>query len=167
MRTRTTLLQAHTHRWLASFGGAGNGDYRGELYRAQIILAYQTALGLSPAQAVVRLDGLYGNGAIVVDLIAAAVGWVMRGKDYGLLDLPEVQMRLALPADEQFTHPESGLCRDLFDCGQLPVTAEGHRSRVISRPIRAQPAQLGRRAMGRSTNSSSRACPHSASRRLM
>ena len=40
-------------------------------------------------------------------------------------------MRLALPADEQFAYLESGLCRDLFDCGQLPVTAEGHRSRVI------------------------------------
>ncbi len=132
VRTRTTLLQAHTHRWLASFGGAGNGDYRGELLRGlEVIVAYQTALGLQPAQALVRLDGLYGNGAIVVDLIAAAVGWVMRGKDYGLLDLPYVKERLALPADEQFTHPESRLCRDLFDCGQLPVTAEGHRSRVI------------------------------------
>jgi len=36
-----------------------------------------------------------------------------------------------LPADEQFVHPESGICRDLFECGDLPVTAEGHRSRVI------------------------------------
>jgi hypothetical protein len=26
VRTRTTLLQAHTHQWLATFGGAGNGD---------------------------------------------------------------------------------------------------------------------------------------------
>ena len=68
--------------------GAGNGDYRGELLRGlEIIVAYQTALGLSPAQAIVRLDGLYGNGAIVVDLLAAAVGWVMRGKDYGVLVL--------------------------------------------------------------------------------
>src|SRR5258708_25920151 len=55
----------------------------------------------------------------------------MRGKDYGLLDLVPVKERLALPADEQFVHPESGTCRDLFDCGELSVTAEGHRSRVI------------------------------------
>ena len=55
----------------------------------------------------------------------------MRGKDYGLLDLPQVKEHLTLAADEQFTHPESGTCRDLFDCGELPVTAEGHRSRVI------------------------------------
>jgi hypothetical protein len=36
-----------------------------------------------------------------------------------------------LPVDEQFVHPESGICRDLFECGEVPVTAEGHRSRVI------------------------------------
>jgi hypothetical protein len=144
VRTRTTLLQAHTHRWLASFGGAGNGDYRGELLRGlEVIVAYQTALGLLSAQALVRLDGLYGNGALVVDLIAAAVGWVMRGKDYGLLDLPAVKERLALPADEQFTHPESGLSRDLFDCGDLPVTAQGHRSRLIVATHQASTSPVG------------------------
>jgi hypothetical protein len=64
VRIRTTLLQAHTHRWLASFGGAGNGNYRAELLRGlEVIVAYQTALGLRSAQALVRLDGLYGNGA--------------------------------------------------------------------------------------------------------
>jgi hypothetical protein len=30
-RTRTTVLQAHTHQWVGTYGGAGNGDYRGEL----------------------------------------------------------------------------------------------------------------------------------------
>jgi len=132
VRTRTTLLQAHTHQWLFTFGGAGNGDYRGELLRGlTVIVAYQTALSLLPSQALVRLDGLYGNGAIVVDLIAAGVCFVMRGKDYALLDLTQVKERLALPADEQFTHPESGTCRNLFDCGELPVTAQGHHCRVI------------------------------------
>jgi len=83
VRTRTTLLQAHSHQWLFTCGAAGNGDYRGELLRGlSVIAAYQTALGLLPAQALVRLDGLYGNGAIVVDLIAAGVCFVMRGKDY-------------------------------------------------------------------------------------
>jgi hypothetical protein len=96
-----------------------------------VIVAYQTALGLLPTQALVRLDGLYGDGAIVVDLIAASVCFVMRGKDYALLDLMQVKERLALPADEQLTHPESGTCRDLFDCGEVPVTAQGHHCRVI------------------------------------
>jgi hypothetical protein len=132
VRTRTTLLQAHTHQWLFTSGAAGNGDYRGELLRGlSVIVAYQSALGFLPTQALVRLDGLYGNGTIVVDLIGAGVGFVMRGKDYALLDLMQVRQRLALPADEQFTHPESGTCRDLFDCGQVPVTAQGHHCRVI------------------------------------
>jgi hypothetical protein len=146
VRTRTTLLQGHTHQWLFTGGAAGNGDYRGELLRAlSVIVAYQAALGLPPGQALVRLDGLYGNGTIVVDLIVAGVGFVMRGKDSGLLDLPEVQACLALPADEQFTHPESGLCRDLFDCGQVAVTAQGHHCRVIvaTHPATTDKAPIG------------------------
>ena len=132
VRTRTTLLQAHTHQWLGTFGNAGNADYRGELLRGlEVILAYQAKLGLTSGQALIRLDGQYGNGAIIADLLVAQIPWLMRGKDYGLLELAQVKERLALPADEQFVHPESGICRDLFDCGELPVTAEGHRSRVI------------------------------------
>src|SRR5713226_4634277 len=132
VRTRTTLLQAHPHQWLATFGNAGNADYPGELRRGlEVIVAYQAKLGLSQGQALIRLDGQYGNGAIVAHLLAAQIPWLMRGKDYGLLDLAQVKAHLALPADEQFVHPESGLCRDLFECGALPVTAQGHRSRVI------------------------------------
>ncbi len=96
-----------------------------------MITAYQAKLSLPRGQALIRLDGQYGNGAIVADLLEAGIPWLMRGKDYGLLDLAQVKARLALPADEQFVHPESGICRDLFECGALPVTAEGHRSRVI------------------------------------
>lgn len=132
VRTRTTVLQAHTHQWLFTGGNAGNGDYRGELLRGlAVIAAYQTSQGLSTGQALVRLDGQYGNGAIVADLSAAGVNFVTRGKDYAVLDLPQVKERLALPPDEQFTHPETGTYRDVFDCGELPITAEGHHCRVI------------------------------------
>lgn len=34
VRTRTTVLQAHTHQWVGTYVGAGNGDYRGELRQA-------------------------------------------------------------------------------------------------------------------------------------
>jgi hypothetical protein len=72
VRTRTTLLQAHTHQWLGTFGGAGNGDYRGELLHGlEVVVAYQRSQGLLPAQALVRLDGLYGDGAIIADLRVA------------------------------------------------------------------------------------------------
>jgi hypothetical protein len=86
--------------------GAGNGDYRGELRQGvKAISAYMKALSVPLRQAVVRLDGQYGNGAVVADL--AGLAYVMRGKDYDLLDLPQVQARLAQPPDQQTTHPET------------------------------------------------------------
>src|SRR5260370_928413 len=48
VRTRTTLLQAHTHQFLGTFGGAGNGDYREELKRAiRVIVASHHATATS------------------------------------------------------------------------------------------------------------------------
>jgi hypothetical protein len=146
VRTRTTLLQAHTHQWLGTFGHTGNGDYRGELRCGlEVITAYQAKLNLPQGQALIRLDGQYGNGAIVADLLEAGIPWLMRGRDYGLLELPQVKARLALPADEQFVHPESGIRRELFECADLPVTAEGQRSRVIiaTHPAGATASPIG------------------------
>jgi hypothetical protein len=58
VRTRTTVLQAHTYHWLGTFGNAGNGDYRGELRRAvAAILASLTRHQVPKTRAVVRLDG--------------------------------------------------------------------------------------------------------------
>jgi len=144
VRTRTTVLQAHTHQWVGTFSGAGNGDYRGELRRAvQVISAYVKAQSFPLSQVVVRLDGHYGNGAIVADL--AGLGYVMRGKDYGLLDLPQVQARLALPPDQQTTHPETGTCRALFDCPDLHLAPTGPRTRVIvaTHPATEPSAKIG------------------------
>lgn len=110
VRTRTTVRKNHTHQWVGTFSGrsgAGNGDYRGELRQAKsAISVYMQTQPLPLNQAVVRLDGQYGNGAIVADL--AGLAYVMRGKDYDLLDLPHVQARLAQPPDRQVTHPETG-----------------------------------------------------------
>ena len=73
VRTRTTVLQAHTHQWLGTFGHAGNGDYRGELLRARAaISSYASALALPLSHILTRLDGLYGNAAPLVDLLTAA-----------------------------------------------------------------------------------------------
>jgi hypothetical protein len=147
VRTRTTVLQAHTHQWVGTFSGTsgvGNGDYRGELRQAvKAIGVYVQAQSVPLSQAVVRLDGQYGNGAIVADL--AGLAYVMRGKDYDLLNLPEVQVRLAQPPDQQTTHPETGTCRTLFDCPDLLLTPTGLRARVIVavHPATETPAKIG------------------------
>jgi hypothetical protein len=132
LRTRTVVQEASTHRFLGTFSGAGNGDYRGELTQALGTLrTYLTKEPLELRRAIVRLDGLYGDGVVVGDVEAQGLGWLTRGRDYALLDLPEVQALLALPAQQQHTQADSGLTRQLFDCPQVVLTAQGTRSRVI------------------------------------
>src|SRR5204863_8539141 len=132
-RTRTTVLQAHTHQWLGTFGNAGNGDYRGELLRARaVISSYASALALPLSHVLTRLDGLYGNAAPLADLLTEnGPGVIVRGKQYHLLDLPAVQKRLQHPADQQTKHPESGTCRALFDCPDIALTPTGPVVRLI------------------------------------
>jgi hypothetical protein len=68
VRTRTTLLQAHTHQWLGTFGNPGNGDYRGDLLRAAaVVTEYVTGQQIPLHRAVFRLDGLYGDYAVVIE----------------------------------------------------------------------------------------------------
>lgn len=55
----------------------------------------------------------------------------MRGKDYNVLDLLEIQAHLVLPPDQETTHPESGTCRALFDCPDVLLTPVGPRTRLI------------------------------------
>src|SRR5207237_2679389 len=107
-----------------------NGRYREELRRAlTAIRGYLEAHHLSPISALVRLDGQYGTGAVIADL--ADFPFIMRGKDYSVLDRPEVQSRLHLPADQQFSRPESELVRTFSDCPEVAVRPEGLCCRVV------------------------------------
>ncbi len=130
VRTRTTVLQAHTHQWLATFGNAGNGRYREELRRAvAAIQTYLKAHDVPQERALLRLDGQYGTGAVLSDL--AGLAFVTRGKDYQLLDRAEVQARLHLPPDQQLEQPESGIVRTLYDCPDLLLGKSGKSWRVV------------------------------------
>ena len=81
-RTRTTVLQAHSHHWLGTFGGAGNGDYRGELARAcEAISNYAGWLCMPLSHVLVRLDGLYGTGAVLTKFLASGMGVIVRSKE--------------------------------------------------------------------------------------
>src|SRR6266699_360650 len=130
VRTRTAVSQAHTYQWLGSFGHRGNGLYREELHRARSAIgSYLAAYQLPKASALFRLDGQYGTGAIVADL--AGFSFVMRGKDYAVLERPEVQARLHLPPDQHQRRPESQITRALYDCPDVPVGPNGVRCRVV------------------------------------
>src|SRR5438876_7151948 len=105
VRTRTVVSQAHSYHWLGSFGNRGNGRYREELRRGlTAIRGYLQDHHLSLESALLRWDGQYGTGAVISDL--AGFPFVMRGKDYSVLDRPEVQSRLHLPAEGQFSRAE-------------------------------------------------------------
>ncbi len=117
---------------LGTFGGPGNGDYRGELRRAiGVIVGYATHLGLTPASILMRLDGLYGDAAPLLDVISAELSVVARSRAYHLLDLKQVQSRLRHAPDEVSTHPESGMQRSLYDCASVPLTPAGPEVRLV------------------------------------
>lgn len=150
-RTRTTILQAHTHQFLGTLGGAGNGEYRGELKRAlEVIRSYATSLALPHTHMLVRLDGLYGNAAPLTDVLASGLGVIARSKDYALLDVPAVKAILACPPDAQRTHPESGTSRALYDCPDIALTPTGPRVRLIVavHPASATLASIGKQRDG-------------------
>lgn len=130
VRTRTTVLQAHTHQWLATFGNPGNGQYRVKLRQAVAsIERYRSAHELAQDHVLLRLDGQYGTGAVLADL--AGFSYVMRGKDYHLLDRDEVQTRLHLPPDQLFSRPESHLVRPLYDCPNVAVGSINQTCRIV------------------------------------
>ena len=154
VRTRTTVLQAHTQQWLGTFAGAGNGDYAAELEAAgRASTAYLRAKGLSPAQGLLRLDGLYGTASVLARLHHHGLGFLVRGRDYQLLDHPLVRARLQHPCDQELRHPETQVQRELFEVGYItdwlaPLTGLAVSCRVVV-TRRAAPADPGEVTVGK------------------
>lgn len=149
VRTRTTVLQAHSHQWLGSFGNRGNGVYREELRQAlKVIGAYLQAHQFPRQSTLLRLDGAYGTGAVLLDL--AGYAFVTRGKDYTVLDHPLIQARLHLPPDGEQCRPESQVTRSLYDCPNVPVGPDGVCCRVVvaTHPAGKTKSRVGRTRQG-------------------
>ena len=82
VRSRTTILQAHTQQWLGTFSGAGNGDYVAELGEAcQVVTHYLHSRDIALAQGLLRLDGLYGNASVLTRIQQAGLGFLTRARD--------------------------------------------------------------------------------------
>jgi hypothetical protein len=151
VRTRTTVLQAHTHHWLGTFGGPGNGDLRGELQRAcQLAIAYATKQQLLPSQILLRFDGGYGDTAVLSDVLAMGLGVIARSRDYALLGRPEVLVALSRPPAVHGTHAESGMMRDLYDCPSIQLLQKGPSVRVViaTHPATDDPPNVGQQRNG-------------------
>jgi len=120
VRTRTTVLQMHTRQWLGSFGGRGNGDYRGELQAAlRAVTAYLTGWELPLSSGIVRVDGQYGDSSVIADVVATGVHIVVRKRGYRLLEHPLVQAALAHEPVATMTTRESQVTYEVFDLPQM------------------------------------------------
>ncbi|HEX6109195.1 MAG TPA: hypothetical protein VFZ02_07235 [Ktedonobacteraceae bacterium] len=150
VRTRTTALQIHTRQWVGSYAGRGNGDYRGELASAlRAISTYLKHFGLPPEVALVRLDGQYGDAAVIAQLIEAGVNLVTRGRGYRMLEHPQLQRALAHPPTARVTRMNTGEVIELFDGGWLPMGDGLPAARVIvarhHAPAPGKPVTVGKR----------------------
>ena len=95
VRTRSTMAIAHTSEWLGTFGAPGNGTPEPELQRACFIIqSYLKQHNLPVNRAMVRLDGYYGLPKFVNRIQEHQLGYLLRSRDYGLLQHQSIQTRL-------------------------------------------------------------------------
>jgi hypothetical protein len=67
-------------------GGAGSGDYQGELAPAcEAIIGYAGWLCMPLSHILIRLDGLYGTTAVLIPLLLSGMGVIVRSKEYGTI----------------------------------------------------------------------------------
>jgi hypothetical protein len=154
VRSRTTILQAHTQQWLGTFSGAGNGDYVAELMQAcQVVTRYLRTKDIPLAQGLLRLDSLYGNASVLIRIQQAGLGFLTRAKEYQLLTHPRVQARLAGSCDRELIHPETGVRRAVYEVGYVsdwlePLFAQELHCRVIvtkrAAPADGEPLTIGK-----------------------
>ncbi|ERR1019366_1026874 len=81
--------------------------------------------------ALVRLDGQYGDAAVITQLIEAGVALVTRGRGYQILKHPQLQSVLAHPPTTCVTRVTSTEVVELFDGGWLQLGEGLPQARVI------------------------------------
>jgi hypothetical protein len=149
VRVRTTILQAHTHQFMGTFGGSGNGDYREEL-RTSAPGYHQVCDGAKASP----LPDPGASGWFVWQR-RCAESCPGHGSGYHRAQSRRCSpgsssgpSRSCVPPAQVCTHPESGVFRSLYDCGLVPLAAGGPRVRLIvaRHPAAATPPSKGREA---------------------
>ena len=81
---------------------------------------YSQQQGLNAAHGIVRLDGLYGTASLVSIVQSTGLGYILRCRDYHLLNSVVVQQRLesARVDDWQLIAPSAS---ELLDLGYISL----------------------------------------------
>jgi hypothetical protein len=99
--------------------------------------------------ALVRLDGQYGDAAVIAQIILAGVSFVTRGRGSHLLEHPQIQRALDHPPTARVTGMKTDAVVDLFDGGWLELEEGLPQARVIVARHRApaadKPVRVGKR----------------------
>jgi hypothetical protein len=142
VRTRTAVSQAHSYQWLGSFGNRGNGRYREELRKGLAAIGrYLTAYQLEPARTLLRLDGQYGTGAVLVEL--AGFAFVTRGKEYTALIIHSSRRVCTCPLIRFSASRKSNRAQPLRLCGGAGGTRRRPMPRGRGHPSRRQKEESG------------------------
>lgn len=132
VRSRMSALTIHTHQWIFTAGGAGNGAPEEEVSSAvERIKRYLQGLGLAESTALLRLDGQFGSPVFLRLLYASGLFFVTRRIGSHLLQRPEVQATLSLAPTAQVPGLDPDQPQELFDRGVLDLDEQGLRGRVI------------------------------------
>jgi hypothetical protein len=105
---------------------------------------------LQAFQILLRLDGAYGDTAVLSDVLAMGLGLIVRSRDYALLGRPEVLAVLARPPAVCWTHPASGMTRQLYDCPSIRLLPKGPAVRLLiaTHPATDDPPKVGQTRNG-------------------
>jgi hypothetical protein len=150
VRTRSTIACAHTHEWLGTFAAAGNGTPKTDLIRAcELVKRYLYTQGLTRAQGIVRLDGLYGSASYVSELQQAQIAYTIRCRDYHLLKDSVVGAALKQAPHATISYPDSPHSRELFDIPCLDSTRRGYHEPMRLVIVRMERFDQRKRAVGK------------------
>jgi hypothetical protein len=113
-------------------------------------MAYAKKHQLLPSQILFRLDGGYGDTAVLSKVLAMGLGVIARSRDYALLGRPEVLAVLSRPPTARCVHPESGMIRDVYDCPLIRLTRGGPCVRLViaTHPATDDPPKVGQERNG-------------------
>jgi hypothetical protein len=126
------VQQSHTQEFLGSLPMPGNG-HRGPAlqWAAQQVAHYADAHEIPRQCCVIRGDGEHGLLTQVEQVAQLGVGFLVRGADYQLLQVPEVQAALAAGTTVAMVHDDSGMERHVFDVPQVTWASPKGGSRSV------------------------------------